>query len=137
MPIDYWQGSSRAEDIKSLAYSLGVNLEVPKDEDVIQAYPDDRVTPKLEAAIKADRGLLMRALLQDQACDYLNRIWVDGADLNVLAEPTERLVEFWDPRTPLAEYRQAIRDYVQAGHRECARLKRGRQNSSAAKREAS
>lgn len=124
--LDHWQGQSRAEEVKSLAYSLGVNLEVPKDEDVIEAYPNALVTEELENQIKANKGILLRCLLQDQACDYLNRIWTSGADITVLAEPTERLLKFWDPRTPLKEYRKAVRDYVQAGYRECARVRAAR-----------
>jgi hypothetical protein len=111
------------EHVVSLATSLGIHMEVPKDRDEIDYYPRENATDELLGAMKKHKPLLMRHLLMDQALDYVGRHWDEDNDWEVLVEPSERMEKFWPPNTSFAQFRQAIRDYVTAGLQESKRVR--------------
>lgn len=111
------------DGIKRLANRLGVEMEVPRDKDVVTLSGGERVTDELREAIRENKGWVMRNLLVEQALHYLNDNYVNGANLSVLHEPSKRIDSLYDLDVPFSQYRQAVREYVQAGMREFRRVR--------------
>jgi hypothetical protein len=110
-------------DVVKNAQHHGVTLYVPKDRDVIVAYPSQRLTEELKQGIREHKPALIRDILMRQAMEYLNQRYVEGADLNVLNGPEDEIERTYPADVPLSEFRKAVRGYVEAGINEFRRVR--------------
>lgn len=104
------------------ACDLGIRLSVTQD-DRIEYWPKDRITPELLADIKANKHVLLFDLLMADALRYLAGRYVEGTDLFALDALEDRL-EYAYASGNLEAYRGSIRAYVRAALREIERAKR-------------
>jgi hypothetical protein len=111
-------------DVVKNAQHHGVTLYVPKDRDVIVAYPSQRLTEELKQGIREHKPALIRDILVRQAMEYLNQRYVKGADLNVLDEWEAEIDRTYDERIPFPKFREAVRSYVEAGLEEFKRARK-------------